>query len=165
MRIPTLLLALCLAADVVWAVDLDDADFGLRFTAAITRFSRYPDVAGMGGASAGSRWPAGRNSGPSVSRWPWQTLSIALSPRSWEPSGACMGPCSQRGHDDGQACGLRISDPATHRSASNGLPTGHFGHTSCLCVRQGCPKYSDAGDICAGTVFAQRPRKTHAAKK
>ncbi len=76
MRIPALLLALCLAADVVWAVDLDDADFGLRFTAAITRFSRYPDVAGMGGASAGSRWSSGIN--PASTGW-----SPPVGKRKW----------------------------------------------------------------------------------
>jgi hypothetical protein len=49
------------------AGEIDDAEFGLRLTAAISRFSRYPDVAGMGGASAGSRWSSSVN--PASTGW------------------------------------------------------------------------------------------------
>jgi len=38
-----------------------DKDFSLRFSAALTRFATYGDVAGVGGASAGSRWSSSAN--------------------------------------------------------------------------------------------------------
>lgn len=49
------------------AGEIEDAGFGLRLTAAISRFSRYPDVGGMGGASAGSRWSSAVN--PASTGW------------------------------------------------------------------------------------------------
>ena len=38
-----------------------DADFSLRFPAALSRFASYGDVAAVGGASAGSKWSSSRN--------------------------------------------------------------------------------------------------------
>jgi hypothetical protein len=43
------------------ADDLDSKDFSLRFPAALSRFSSYGDVAGVGGASAGSKWSSSIN--------------------------------------------------------------------------------------------------------
>ena len=49
------------------AGSIDEASFGLRFTAGISRVSRYADVSGMSGASAGSRWASSVN--PAGSGW------------------------------------------------------------------------------------------------
>ncbi len=49
------------------AGSIDNASFGLRFTAGITRVTRWADMAGMGGASAGSRWSSSIN--PAGSGW------------------------------------------------------------------------------------------------
>lgn len=43
------------------ADDADDQDFGLRFTAALNRFARYPDVAALGGSGGGSPWSSSPN--------------------------------------------------------------------------------------------------------
>lgn len=43
------------------ADDLERKGFGLRFSAALTRFSRYPDSAGIGGAGGGSPWSSSPN--------------------------------------------------------------------------------------------------------
>ena len=45
----------------------EDKDFTLRFSAAMSRFSTYGDVAGVGGASAGSRWSSSIN--PAATAW------------------------------------------------------------------------------------------------
>jgi hypothetical protein len=42
-------------------------DFTLRFSAALTRFANYGDVAGIGGASAGSKWSSSIN--PASTDW------------------------------------------------------------------------------------------------
>jgi len=55
------LLPLLIAGRAV-AGDLDDAPFGLRLEAALSRFSRYPDIAGLGGASAAAPWGSSHNS-------------------------------------------------------------------------------------------------------
>ena len=49
------------------AGDYKHKDFSLRFPAAMTRFSTYGDVAGVGGASAGSRWSSSIN--PAATAW------------------------------------------------------------------------------------------------
>ncbi len=49
------------------AVDLDNASFGLRFQAALTRFPRYPDLAGLAGASVASKWSSSIN--PASTDW------------------------------------------------------------------------------------------------
>jgi len=53
------LLGLC--AHAACAGDLEEKGFGLRFSAALTRFSRYPDSAGIGGAGGGSPWSSSPN--------------------------------------------------------------------------------------------------------
>jgi opacity protein-like surface antigen len=50
-----------LAVPAARANDLDDAGFGIRFSAGLTRFSRYPDSAGIGGAGGGSPWSSSPN--------------------------------------------------------------------------------------------------------
>jgi len=61
------LLVVCVIAVccVVWtaasASDYEDKDFTLRFPAALSRFATYGDVAGVGGASAGSKWSSSLN--------------------------------------------------------------------------------------------------------
>ncbi len=52
---------LWLTVGTAWAEDLEDKDFGLRLSAALTRFSRYPDSAGLAGAGAGSPWSSSPN--------------------------------------------------------------------------------------------------------
>jgi hypothetical protein len=47
--------------------DYADKDFSLRFPAAMTRFATYGDVAGVGGASAGSKWSSSIN--PASTAW------------------------------------------------------------------------------------------------
>lgn len=49
------------------AVDLDNASFGLRFQSALRRFPRYPDRAGMAGASVASKWSSSIN--PASTDW------------------------------------------------------------------------------------------------
>ena len=49
------------------AGDYKDKDFSLRFPAGMTRFATYGDVAGVGGASAGSRWSSSIN--PAATAW------------------------------------------------------------------------------------------------
>ena len=44
-----------------------DVDFSLRFPAGMTRFATYGDVAGVGGASAGSKWSSSIN--PASTAW------------------------------------------------------------------------------------------------
>lgn len=47
--------------------DFSNIDFSLRFPSALTRFSSYADVAGFGGASAGSRYSTSIN--PAATDW------------------------------------------------------------------------------------------------
>lgn len=49
------------------AEDFGHVDFSLRLPAALARFSPYPDVAGVGGASAGSRYSTSTN--PAATDW------------------------------------------------------------------------------------------------
>lgn len=49
------------------AGDMADAPFGLRFNAALSRFSTYGDVTGVGGASAGA--PVASSANPAGSVW------------------------------------------------------------------------------------------------
>jgi len=63
------------------AAGFDNVDFSLRFPAALTRFSPYADVAGVGGASAASKWQSSAN--PAAMAWePMPTGSVvAISPQ------------------------------------------------------------------------------------
>lgn len=73
-------LALNTVASGVWAAEADPVDFALRLPAAMTKFSSAGDVAGFGGASAGSRYPSGVN----PASLDWQTepqLPWAISPQ------------------------------------------------------------------------------------
>lgn len=67
MKILRLLVVGLFFAEATRADDLDNAPFGLRFQAALTRFSRYPDVAGVAGASAAAEW--GSSANPAGSAW------------------------------------------------------------------------------------------------
>jgi opacity protein-like surface antigen len=62
-----------LTAEAAMADDLEEKSFSLRFAAAQSRFSRYPDSAGIAGAGAGSPWssspnPASSGMNPSVGK-------------------------------------------------------------------------------------------------
>lgn len=61
-------LALALGAVAAQADSLGNADFSLRFPAAITRFASYADVAAAGGAQAASAWSSSGN--PASAAWP-----------------------------------------------------------------------------------------------
>jgi hypothetical protein len=61
------LVAFSLSSLPARAGEIDDATFGQRMTGSISRLTRYADVSGMGGASAGSRWASSAN--PSGSGW------------------------------------------------------------------------------------------------
>ena len=61
MKILRLLVVGLFVVEATRADDLDDASFGLRFQAALTRFSRYPDVAGVAGASVAAEWGSSTN--------------------------------------------------------------------------------------------------------
>lgn len=52
---------MCLHGKDGYADSFDKFDFSLRFPAALSRFSTYADVAGVGGASAGSKWQSSTN--------------------------------------------------------------------------------------------------------
>jgi hypothetical protein len=77
-RFPATCLALLLLAATAPASDLDDAPFGLRLQAALSRFSRYPDVAATGNASAGAPW--GSSANPASLGWdPTRGISVQYS--------------------------------------------------------------------------------------
>jgi len=59
--------ALLSAWTAAFAGDYEDKDFSLRFPAAMTRFATYGDVAGIGGASGGSKWSSSIN--PASTAW------------------------------------------------------------------------------------------------
>jgi hypothetical protein len=61
MRVLILLVGVGWAADAAAAHDFEDNAFGLRLQAALTRFSRFADVAGTGGASVASKWASSIN--------------------------------------------------------------------------------------------------------
>jgi len=69
------------AAQASLAEDLDEKSLSLRMPAAMSRFAPYADVAGVGGASAGSKWSSSVNPA-SVA---WQPvpgdLHLSLSPQ------------------------------------------------------------------------------------
>lgn len=54
-------IAMFAASPAIVAENLVDEDFSLRFPAALSRFSNYGDVAGLGGASAASPWTSSAN--------------------------------------------------------------------------------------------------------
>lgn len=62
-----LAVVLSLSSTLLADSDYSDADFTLRFPAAMTRFATYGDVAGLGGASAGSKWSSSIN--PASTAW------------------------------------------------------------------------------------------------
>lgn len=70
--------AYCLA-DSAHAGEFDEADFTLRFPAALSRFSPYADVAAVGGASVGSPWPSSGN--PAAIAWRREDASFRISPQ------------------------------------------------------------------------------------
>src|SRR5882757_5915634 len=60
--------------------DLSAVDFSLRLPAALSKFSPYSDVAGVGGASAGSQYQTSLN--PAATDWqPAAPYTIGLSPQ------------------------------------------------------------------------------------
>lgn len=63
----SLLLVTCAPAHADADNSFASIDFSLRFPAAMARFSSYGDVAGFGGASAGSRYGSGVN--PASADW------------------------------------------------------------------------------------------------
>ncbi len=70
--------------------DYKDKDFSLRFPAAMTRFAMYGDVAGVGGASAGSKWASSIN--PAAIAWldlegPLQTCVSGQYSKVWFDNG------------------------------------------------------------------------------
>lgn len=62
----------CLSQSV-YADSLSNKDFSLRLPAALSRFSTFADVAGVGGASAGSKWQTSVNPASMA----WQSLEGA----------------------------------------------------------------------------------------
>ena len=60
-------MALLLITAAARAEDFEDEPFSLRFPSAISRFSRYPDVAGVAGASTGAIWGSSPN--PAATGW------------------------------------------------------------------------------------------------
>jgi opacity protein-like surface antigen len=79
----SLAIGLCLVAGVAVASDkYRNPDFSLRFPAALTNFSTYGDVAGVGGASVGSRFSSSIN--PAAAAWPLKRgapVEYSLSPQ------------------------------------------------------------------------------------
>jgi hypothetical protein len=61
LRVLVLLVGVGWIADAAEAHDFDEFGFGLRLQAALTRFSRFADVAGTGGASVASKWASSIN--------------------------------------------------------------------------------------------------------
>ncbi len=61
------LAALLVMCETAVASDYDNKDFSLRFPAALSRFANYGDVAGLGGASAASKWSSSIN--PASTGW------------------------------------------------------------------------------------------------
>ena len=66
------LLAVLILNPILWdasanAGGFEDDDFSLRFTAALSRFASYGDVAAAGGASAGFKWQSSIN--PAAAAW------------------------------------------------------------------------------------------------
>ncbi len=71
---------LLLAAGQARARDLSTVDFSLRLPAALSKFSPYSDVAGVGGASAGSQYQTSIN--PAATDWqPAQPYTVGISPQ------------------------------------------------------------------------------------
>jgi len=71
---------LLLAAGQASGKDLSAVDFSLRLPAALSKFSPYSDVAGVGGASAGSQYQTSLN--PAATDWqPATPYTIGLSPQ------------------------------------------------------------------------------------
>lgn len=74
---------LCLFTGVADASDkYRHPDFSLRFPAALTNFSTYGDVAGVGGASVGSRFSSSIN--PAAAAWPLKNgapVEYSISPQ------------------------------------------------------------------------------------
>ena len=71
---------LLLAAGQATGRDLSAVDFSLRLPAALSKFSPYSDVAGVGGASAGSQYQTSIN--PAASDWqPAAPYTVGLSPQ------------------------------------------------------------------------------------
>ena len=81
MRLRSMLIAVALlvTAPDAFAGDIERKSFSLRMSAALTRFARYPDSAGLAGAGAGSPWSSSPN--------PASTgMNPATGPRHWGAS-------------------------------------------------------------------------------
>jgi hypothetical protein len=75
-----LVVGLMACASAASGRDLSAVDFSLRLPAALSKFSPYSDVAGVGGASAGSQYQTSVN--PAATDWqPAAPYTIALSPQ------------------------------------------------------------------------------------
>jgi hypothetical protein len=62
------------------AKDLSEIDFSLRLPAALSRFSPYSDVAGVGGASAASKYASSAN--PAATAWEFtHDWTVSISPQ------------------------------------------------------------------------------------
>jgi opacity protein-like surface antigen len=76
-----LVVALVNSGNYAYAGGFNDKEFSLRFPAALSRFSSYADVAAVGGASAGSKWPSSINPASIA----WQSLPgkyhLSLNPQ------------------------------------------------------------------------------------
>ena len=82
MRGTIIVLAGCLllAAGQARGRELSAIDFSLRLPAALSKFSPYSDVAGVGGASAGSQYQSSGN--PAATDWqPAEPYGVAISPQ------------------------------------------------------------------------------------
>ena len=65
--VAAVIIVICGTCATALAADYANEDFSLRFPAALTRFANYGDVAGVGGASAGSKWSSSIN--PASTSW------------------------------------------------------------------------------------------------
>jgi len=80
-----ILLVLTAATDGLLGDGFERQELSLRLPAALTRFAPYADVAGVGGASAGSKWSSSVN--PAAVAWePIKSpLHLTASRRSTPP--------------------------------------------------------------------------------
>ncbi len=76
-----LLTCLLLGPRLLRAGDYSQGNFGHRFSAALTRFSPYADVAAAGGASAGSKWFSSLNPASAAWNLKFNDRSLFLSPQ------------------------------------------------------------------------------------
>lgn len=128
----TCILIASIAAGMANEARANDADtsagasFSLRFPAALARFSSYADVAGFGGASAGSRYASSVN--PAATDWqPPPGTPYSLSPqvsRIAFDTGPDLTITTVAG--GASVAGLGGVQPAYARIRNNGSETGDF---------------------------------------